>query len=396
MESAGVEKTLKGSLSFSSNLRREEGEQEDGGCTTVDEISIFDAHKYFSESSKVSCNIGRVSPAFNVNLVNLKRNSDRFDLSAVPTRFSWMEGYHNGNNTVANYRETPTASSEASWNSRSGLLTNPPGAIPLSVHTHHRDEKKKKGSSRRWAVFRRKCPCSGRKSVQVAEPKKTPPPPPPPQLPLERQNPAISVEKISRVVSEKASNKSLFPTPTDHLGTTTASAFSFPILNPSSSDPPGISLQVFRPPSITNSARMMDNGDDEEVASNTSSDLFEIESFSAYPTKSGVSAMTPASASASASTATSNHMYEPSEGSIDWSVTTAEGVADDDPMQMRWPEKSRWRSGNGLLLSCRCEKAVSVGPNPKKYASAAEEHTPPSMKSMLRHVGSRPPMTHTQ
>ncbi|KAE8125055.1 hypothetical protein FH972_019892 [Carpinus fangiana] len=362
MESAGVGKTLKGSLSFSSNLRREEGEQEDGGGTTVDEISIFDAHKYFNES--------------------------------IPTRFSWMEGYHYGNNTVTNYRETPTASSEASWNSRSGLLTNPPGAIPLSVHTHHRDEKKKKGSSRRWAVFRRKCPCSGRKSVQVAEPKKTPPPPPPPpQLPLERQNP-ISVEKISRVVSEKASNKSLFPTPTDHQGTTTASAFSFPILNPSSSDPPGNSLQVFRPPSITNSARMMDNGDDEEVASNTSSDLFEIESFSAYPTKSGVSAMTPASASTS--TATSNHMYEPSEGSIDWSVTTAEGVADEDPMQMRWPEKSRWRSGNGLLLSCRCEKAVSVGPNPKKCSSAAEEHMPPSMKSMLRHVGSRPPMTHTQ
>lgn len=142
---------------------------------------------------------------------------------------------------------------------------------------------------------------------------------------------------------------------------------------------------------------MMDDGDDEEVASNASSDLFEIESFSAHPTtRSVVSPMTPASASAS--TATSNHMYEPSEGSIDWSVTTAEGVADDDPiMQMRWPEKSRWRSGNGLLLSCRCEKAVSVGPNPKKCASAADqEHTPPSMKSMLRHVGSRPPMTHTQ
>jgi hypothetical protein len=101
MESERVGKNLKGSLSFSSNLG-----PEDGGYTIVDKISIFDTHKNFIESIKVSCNIGRVSPAFNVNP---KRNSDRFDLSAVPTRFSWMDGYNNSKNTITNYKATPTA-----------------------------------------------------------------------------------------------------------------------------------------------------------------------------------------------------------------------------------------------------------------------------------------------
>jgi hypothetical protein len=400
---AAVRKTLKGSLSFSSSLRPEEGgmmigEQEG---STVDEISIFDAHNYFNESSsRVSCNI-------NVNVVNLKRNSERLD----PTRFSWVD---NGYTNVRNYRATPTASSEASWNSRSGLLSNPPGAIPLSVH---KGEKKMKGSGR-W-LFGRKCPCSGRKSVRVAEPK--------------RQSESV-VEKVDDSGKAVISYKSLLPA--DHH-TTTTTAFSFPILNPSSSsstssplkvlqvlkgggvsirnieesDPARHSLEVFRPSSHVHEAvsnipksRMVDDND--EVASNASSDLFEIESFStqtsSYPTTYGgreysvdscdtrLGGVSPMALTPTSSTS-NHHIYEPSECSIDWSVTTADD--DPNPMVMQGPEKSKRRpsssssplSGNGLLSSCRCEKAVSVGPNPKKWGS--EEYKP-----TLRHVGSRPPI----
>jgi hypothetical protein len=49
MGSAGVRKNMKGSLSFSSNLR-----PEDGGYTIVDKKSIFDADKNFNESSKAT------------------------------------------------------------------------------------------------------------------------------------------------------------------------------------------------------------------------------------------------------------------------------------------------------------------------------------------------------
>ncbi|KAJ0079123.1 hypothetical protein Patl1_23626 [Pistacia atlantica] len=69
--------------------------------------------------------------------------------------------------------------------------------------------------------------------------------------------------------------------------------------------------------------------------------------------------------------------YEPSEASIDWSVTIAEGfdkgsVTNFSIMASKIDDMEMVRNGSGNngkkklgngLLSCPCEKAVSVGPN---------------------------------
>lgn len=179
--------------------------------------------------------------------------------------------------------------------------------------------------------------------------------------------------------------------------------------------------QVFTFPASPNS-RLKSTVDVDDVASDASSDLFEIESFSTQTTTTTTTTATPAAmflcrrnsmdeATAASSsfqalrrlgpnavlaglydqrtsldepmTPTMDCCYEPSEASIDWSVTTAEGFdrasvanaseadygdlsAPEVPMPA--PEKSRRRSSSngGLLMSCRCEKAVSVGqPGPR-------------------------------
>lgn len=538
MERETVPKTFNGSLSQKIyNLGKKDA------CIShlqpderiADEISIFDAHQYFNESCnsgthRVSCNT-RVSPMFNVNVLNPERISERFDPSAVPSRFSSdstsVDGYTNGRNYVARsfHTATPTASSEASWNSQTGLLSNPPGAILVSMQNANHDENKIKlrcGSSTANWLFRRKCPCSGKKSVRVkekAQEPKTPPQPPPARLlsnhyysttrvDLKRQNP-MSQEKISVMGLDRAANRSgsdntsttqnewgqsLFPSNLHgQCATVLASGrpfssvdrgagFTFPILHPSSpsplklqvlnggvsiDEPPRHSLEVFRPShetlpvvsrskpsqSFTFSTSPKARPVDDEVASDASSDLFEIESFSthttSYPTTyhrgdspdeassfdarrlapNGSFLYTRRSLDEPMTPSAINNIdrtewYEPSEASIDWSVTTAEGFdrasvanmsmtaselekADDERMiiqgrrDQRLPEKSKGRplsassSGHGLLLSCRSEKAVSVGPNPVKCLFAAEglrEGPPPSVKSTMRHVGSRPPV----
>ncbi|KAJ6305322.1 hypothetical protein OIU78_020789 [Salix suchowensis] len=104
--------------------------------------------------------------------------------------------------------------------------------------------------------------------------------------------------------------------------------------------------------------------------------------------------------------------YEPSEASIDWSVTTAEGFdrgsvtnfsvsasEADETTMMRGREYGKnsgggggkKRGGNGgLLMSCRCEKAVSVGPHPVKCVPAEGQRV---ASSSVRHVGGRPATT---
>lgn len=145
---------------------------------------------------------------------------------------------------------------------------------------------------------------------------------------------------------------------------------------------------------------------DEEAMSDASSDLFDLESFAAsssYPTtyRGRVSRRNSAdddppyvSAAAAAEPALSECMYPASEASVVWSVATAEGGAFDaasvanfssaasaccvDELRYVVPESpearftaamsrsSRWKKsgGGGFLSSCRCEKAVSVGPTP--------------------------------
>nr|CAD1829055.1 unnamed protein product [Ananas comosus var. bracteatus] len=90
--------------------------------------------------------------------------------------------------------------------------------------------------------------------------------------------------------------------------------------------------------------------------------------------------------------------YAPSEASVEWSVATAEGfdrasvanfssaASEFDEFRFLQAEHDRFAAavsgaaaaasskkkgtagaGGGLLMSCRCEKAVSVGPNPVRF-----------------------------
>ncbi|CAO2193032.1 unnamed protein product [Urochloa humidicola] len=164
--------------------------------------------------------------------------------------------------------------------------------------------------------------------------------------------------------------------------------------------------------------------DEEEAMSDASSDLFDLESFAAsssYLTTTyyrgrgsrrnsaddddhlpyGVSAAAAAAATA-AEPALSECMYPASEASVVWSVTTAEGGAFDAASvanfssaasacyandDLRYvvtesPEATagvftaagRKKSGGGLLNSCRCEKAVSVGPTPVRVVVRPPAH----------------------
>lgn len=458
------------------------------------ELSIFDAQKYFNETTNVT-----------TNLDPKERTSVSATTIEEPARLSSVSSITDGysrNYRVRSFHATPTASSEASWNSQTGLLSNPPGSIPVSLKNiipsdnRDRDQRGRKGGfgGGKW-FFRPKCPCSGRKSVQVREKKVAEP----------NSNHGNSVlessKKNSITISEERKEKVL---PKSHL--TTASSylppctvqknsnqqrvtetvcstpgvqpratgdrdgFSFPILkrmnlpqNPIE-DPPRDSLEVFQPSDepISNKSNVRDgraygfgfagspiSRTDDDVASDASSDLFEIESFStqttSYPMYLRRDSLDEATTfnnarrlaavntggnfincrrsmeeSATPSVAPTE-CYEPSEASIDWSVTTAEGfdrasVTNYSSVSaFEWDngggsnhhhnhggcsggggeegmEGSRIRKGKGGLLSCRHEKAVSVGPNPVKCVLEEQQYGAfPLISSTIRHVSGRVP-----
>ncbi|KAL4379429.1 hypothetical protein GQ457_02G025870 [Hibiscus cannabinus] len=420
------------------------------------EISIFDAQRYFNESNSVSDATARVckriSPLNMPNLQDPISSELRCDItaSAFAGRFSSASSSADGYGCGRSYRArsfhaTPTASSEASWNSQTGLLSNPPGTIAVSVTTEH----KTTGSGKMKWLWGRRCPCSGKKSVQV-EPK-TP-------LGSNQKNKIVHQYQKSpswgdkrelacnprRISAENqfhsssgqrmiASATARPPIKSDDSSRTTA-GFTFPILNqePTSShhkmeaqgnhisldDPPRDSLEVFRPsdesPSLPVPKKLVSRTTtaDDDVGSDTSSDLFEIESFSTttqsqtmsnalyhrrdsldeasnFNIRRSIAASGNSSGFSCPYSPMTNECYEPSEVSIDWSVTTAEGL---EEMELRGTAVSnggKKKSGNGGLLSCRCEKAVSVGPNPVKYVPPHGQAATSS-----KHVGNvnKPPL----
>jgi hypothetical protein len=223
-----------------------------------------------------------------------------------------------------------------------------------------------------------------------------------------------------------------FPPDVGRRVVTSGSGFTFPVIAPAVVDePPRESLEVFRPidensvvivdpppahgvagflraPAVVGAATR----DDDDALSDASSDLFDLESFAAsssYPTtyrgrssrrNSGDDDGHLAYAAAVAEPALSEYAYAPSEASVVWSVATAEGVAYDvgsvanfssaasaccvDDFRFVPPEPAAGHDGftaamsrsagrkkgggGGFLNSCRCEKAVSVGPTPVRVA----------------------------
>ncbi|KAK1393611.1 Protein PHYTOCHROME KINASE SUBSTRATE 4 [Heracleum sosnowskyi] len=440
------------------------------------EISIFDAQKYFNDTSDPKTRLS-ISPS----VISTPTHDDESTISnnniINPSRLSCGSA---GYNRVRSFHATPTASSEASWNSQTGLLSHPVGGLAVSLRNipnpNSKNQDRLKGGpvsngTTKWF----KCPCSGKKSVQVREPAAnlyTKPQPDHQQQQLEQQ----SHERVS--ISSTHSNNLIPPSRYDQFSSkafqthqqprlsgsgrpvseSTTGGFSFPILNSLSlptkhssplDEPPRDSLEVYQPVEELPAPRKAVGGRgfgfpgspiprvvalDDDIASDASSDLFEIESFStqttSYPmyrrrdsldeaqnfntrrlTASNIygrrsvdEPMTPSIAP--------TECYEPSEASIDWSVTTAEGfdrssvtnfsisASEFDEVSMarhawmnnggRYKKASGGGGGGGLLMSCRQEKAVSVGPQPVRCTGGEGQHggMAPLMSTFM-HVGGR-------
>ncbi|KAL0359728.1 UNVERIFIED_CONTAM: protein PHYTOCHROME KINASE SUBSTRATE 4 [Sesamum angustifolium] len=467
-------------ISFSSYLKSNDPCQKENDCPVNDdtEISIFDAQKYFSENSDSK----------DMMMIKTQQEQQQQDPSSQDLRLSSVssvDGFGR-NYRTRSFRATPTASSEASWNSQTGLLVNPPGSIGVSLWNFPSGEGKKRSSMAKKWIFGRKCCCNGKESVQVKEVTSD----------SEHGGPGIRDENnnngkanylcskrdshkaktvqpsmsqrssITNDVVEVHQHKVLAPTPV-RLSLENANSFPPTVnVNPIQ-DAPRESLEVFQPilepPPVTCNentvgvrpqfspgspiARVTNTDDD--LGSDASSDLFEIESFStqttSYPMYRRRDSLDEAPtfnarrfASANGINLNSNNSiqygrssldepptpsvaatecYAPSEVSIDWSVTTAEGfdrasvsnfsvsaseVGNTTAFLRQRQEEARGgdggdggkRKGNGglLLMSCRQEKAVSVGPQPVKCAAPAAEGPP----VLPLHVGGRPPRANKQ
>ncbi|MCL7041507.1 hypothetical protein MKW94_016919 [Papaver nudicaule] len=494
--------------SFSSYLRPKDQKQE--GNVADSELNIFEAERYFNDIQD--------QKELNKNVSSTGENLRNDDTPVANPRLSSVSSVDGAStNYGRNFRSgsfnaTPTASSEASWNSQSGLLSNPPGSIAVSMRNLRLEEKKKmsralsnssSSSSSKW-FFGRKCPCTGKKALQVEEDisehnrstqvvnlnnttsfkkqsfssagedvyiKAT--------MEFEREKTQTiggnnNWVKVQEVVPVKDSEHEFLPGKhwsrsfsNDTGGGGAAGVFSFPILNApivaskanynggkpvlmvqQFEDPPRESLEVFQPTEDPISLRKStdlqrrvlmscpEENDrrsfnymgspkirptDDDVVSDASSDLFEIESFSTQSTMfpmyrrrdsldetssfegrryGGIGTHFRRSLDEPATPSIApTECYEPSEVSIDWSVTTAEGfdrgsvsnlsiAAPSDFEDVRFmnsieakmsngtggmSQTTSNRKGNGLF-SCRYEKAVNVGPHPVKRVSLEQHH----------------------
>ncbi|GAB2267061.1 hypothetical protein Dimus_002043 [Dionaea muscipula] len=487
------------------------------------EISIFDAKKYFSDLHDQRAN-GTITP----------KQSGVSSITRLSSVSSMEDGYGGRNYRTRSFHATPTNSSEASWNSQAGLLSNPHGSAAISIENlpNHGDRNTR---TARW-FLRRKCPCSGEKSVQVQERnseykiqqkvqlKRTnsagsssypngnnsprtfasysaaakamvPSSATPdhnhcngnfklqPRLDHESkimnqiQNPNLN--GFSSSIGLSAGHNQVVRAFVDSNGNTAAATdsncFTFPVLNSSApqvqrmfhvipppladagvDDPARDSLEVFQPreslhsnarerschftyPTSPTSRRM---SYDDEIGSDASSDLFEIESFSTqtttYPRRDSMDDNSSYGASrfmiTTANVGTEprpsldepmtpsvapSECYAPSEVSVVWSVATAEGFERASLSNFSVAAASEVdygggrcistgdisgggggggggdvvgggrRRGNGGLLSCRCEKAVSVGPGPIKCGVDTAMIGPGLQSQNMVHVNGR-------
>lgn len=440
------------------------------------EIGIFTAERYFSAGDT-----GRRDAMISAAPAPELPDHDR-DLPTLSVPSSVAD--------VASHSGRTAASSEASWNSRSGLLSAGHLAAARQQQTGSADAGSDQGyrgrrtagggSAQRWTLFGRDCPCAGRKAVTVdiaSEPrspatahshakfspqcaveeclesaifKAKDPSPTATEEPPAKLTVTVTVTPGSRAFPLAADNAfaaaaapnrsadvpfTAYTNPDTGRRVRSSGGFTFPELSLSAGildEPPRVSLEVFRPidedsvmpadPPLAAAAAVPRVGlpprappavaaalVDEEAMSDASSDLFDLESFAAsssYPTtyrgrgsrRNSADDDPPyVSAAAAAEPALSECMYPASEASVVWSVATAEGGAFDagsvanfssaasaccvddlryvvpDPespeagftaAMSRSARRKKSGGGGGFLNSCRCEKAVSVGPTP--------------------------------
>ncbi|KFK24866.1 hypothetical protein AALP_AA8G035100 [Arabis alpina] len=323
-------------VSFSSYLKPDNNNKEQQKKEQEDtELSIFEARSYFSETG----------------------SDDR-----LSTRNLNGPRFHSSSAKVSSFNVGHTASSEASWNSQTGLLNN------RQESDRHGRGSSKKGS--RWFFRRRTCPCSSSKSVQVKE-----------TQPRIAENRTGSDRGVSNRIAHQtitSSDPIRLTIPSNNVARSIdytanrearapVSNFSFPTLNQSSEKPKNPVQNPVKPvlnpikPVLTPTSPKGIIITDEEAASDASSDLFEIESFSAQP---AARTWAPPDRDSIDETAT-EYGYEPSEASVTWSVTTAEPASTvvanyariGLPPALAFGGCDQKRTG---LMSCRIEKAVMV------------------------------------
>ncbi|XP_011079218.1 protein PHYTOCHROME KINASE SUBSTRATE 4 [Sesamum indicum] len=396
------------------------------------EISIFDARRYFRDD-----NDGGLKDMLRRQQLQQEPFHDFHSVSRLSS-VSSVESYGR-NFRIGSFQATPTASSEASWNSQTGLLSNPSDSVSVSLSNLSSDRSSKRSADhgKKWFSFGRKCCCTGKKSVQVKEVTSD-------SGPRSRSVLVINPERISVDKAAQRTSESTFEIEQDNYVVSrqnqrrgsasgrpfidSAIGFSFPVLkSPDVFQATNAALikgiigkpmvnpvkhqlhelqSVSRVSSMENTVNARGfvypgspTARDDDVGSDGSSDLFEIESFSSTPTtlynavcntKDEEDSTYDARRFASSTNGISKidqyvRRRVDETQTLDWSVAAAEGYDKANfsnvsaveigvlrrRMEEAGGEDGGKRNGDELMLmSCRQEKAASVGPHPVKCVVA--------------------------
>lgn len=374
------------------------------------ELSIFDAKKYFNDCTVTEKHV-------------IPTNQRAPSVSSID---SYGKNYCNGSIL------TSAASSEASWNSQSGLLPHPPSSVKVKLTSYSLKEKPKPPPSPGRRLFSLRCPCVGKKSLEIDEKLSEPKSPictksttnklQGNQTEDDSSSSIVPLETLTKVrISSSAWSKdrdfihspTLFPAktgppfPTEIARTiTNPIVFSLPNVmdkttKTTTTEPPRESIEVFGTRRTTAPPTRIILKTDEDELSDASSDLFELDTFAANsfgapsygrchdslddlldPRR--LVQLPPRFKRNFDETEQSECCYPPSEASVQWSVTTAEGfdrasvanfssaASEFDETRFFQAERARidkrksaagaGASGGigGGLLSCRGDKAVQV------------------------------------
>ncbi|XP_020208879.1 protein PHYTOCHROME KINASE SUBSTRATE 4 [Cajanus cajan] len=303
------------------------------------EVNDFDAYnKYFNQVSNndsiQKVTINRVSPLLNMDTEHKhKHNPEQGDITKSTRSFSYSAssslgvGGGNRNNMImmnnhkahsfhaATSTPPPPSSSKSTLNNKAGLLFHHPqkpttisATKPPHQTSSNLTKKLRTSLSKPIWLLRRKCPCNDRKSVQVKgntntntnknTPKAKTPTTPQPQT-LSHKHSLNHKTKSNKEVKSQSQRLFQFQSAMNQARRPTSEGFTFPLFLASNSNnptkphhqvllnvvheeedtTPRESLHVFQPPSPPKSRAM-----DDDAASDASSDLFEIESFSTQTT----------------------------------------------------------------------------------------------------------------
>ncbi|XP_078164921.1 protein PHYTOCHROME KINASE SUBSTRATE 1-like [Carex rostrata] len=306
------------------------------------EIDIFDAEKYFNGAMEYNTNI---LPEKELNLPYKKDKK-----ASAKSRSS---------------RKTASTCSEASGNSRIGLLRQHSKAA-------------KADGKKLLRVFL--CTCSGKKTIDTEVEGESA------RDSLGERNLMDEIRLASEMRMKRLElgfNEGLFNGPENLKGIEGKDAFGRELREGEKKASLG-TRESLNPSSeiLSTSLNNRCNGDnyDDDISSESSSDLFEINSTSIN----SQSFFEPYMADSA--------VYEPSEASIDWSVVTASAANFSVASQSDESRKSSTKGGRnrkGLLMGCVSHKAVNVTTDSHRYKLTKRDNTveTPDMPVQIGHEG---------